>query len=395
MLLIISVLVLLIALLRTRQRAHDNVELLLGALKNGDYSFRFVENSRRRRDVNAMLNDIKVILARAREGEIRREQFLSIIVAAVPTGIVVVDGRGFVRAANDAALRMLGLPVFTHLRQLPPELRRDFEALAEGRRATVRVVDEREQRQVSLGLTEVDGLRVVTMQNIAGELEEREMESWVKLIRVMTHEIMNSVAPITSLSEAMAEQWGGAENSVQTAQTAVKTAPAADLRRNTIEAFDTIAHTARGLQHFVAGYRSFSGIPKPNLQLTPLVPLAERVGGLHGARVVVAEDVAAAIDAGQIEQVLTNLLKNAAEAGSRDIEIRVGMSASGAVAVSVSNDGAPLSDDVLPHIFVPFFTTKPDGTGVGLSVSRHIMRLHGGNLTHRRAAGRTIFTLEF
>ena len=393
---------------RESKKFNSNIVFLLNALENGDYSFGFTEIAampRERRDINSILNVIKEILIKARETEIENEKFLSLIVAGIPIGIAIVDERGFVKVANDAALRLLGMHVFTHVKQLgmvDEAVAEAFRGLAPGRGATVRIADEREERLISLGSSEIkfkNGiLKVITMHNIAGEIEAGEMESWIKLIRVMTHEIMNSIAPITSLSETMLMAWhdrdaGGDRK----------------LDRNTVEAFETITSTARGLSSFVESYRRFTGIPKPELREVKLAALAERIAGLEapafrsrGIEVAIMAadpDLTVAADEGQITQVLVNLLKNAAEAipteqtGGR-IEIRI-FAGVETVRLDVANNGTPIPRDVLPHIFVPFFTTKDSGTGIGLSVSRYIMRLHGGNLKHHTEDNFTIFSMVF
>lgn len=390
------------------RKYNSNIIFLLNALENGDYSFGFAADaagiSREKRDVNSILNVIKDILVRAREEQIENEKFLSLIVAAIPTGIAIVDERDFVKVANDAALKLLGLRVFTHVKQLgmvDETVLQAFRDLTPGRRATVRVADEREERLISMGVSRIrvkrGKLRVVSMHNIAGELEEREMESWIKLIRVMTHEIMNSIAPITSLSETMLHAWNEAVDDEK-------------LRQNTVEAFGTITATARGLLSFVESYRRFTGIPKPALRPVSLADFAAKMAGLEVALLeergiaisITSDDPATTVaaDEGQIGQVLVNLLKNAAEAidperGDGEITVRVWRDGE-SVRLDVANNGTPIPAEVLPHIFVPFFTTKSTGTGIGLSVSRYIMRLHGGNLKHHTDdTGRTVFSMVF
>jgi nitrogen fixation/metabolism regulation signal transduction histidine kinase len=417
-------------LLYNYKKFNKSVIFLLNALENGDYSFSFAESemSREKRDVNSILNVIKNILIKAREQEIENEKFLSLIVAAIPAGIVIVDERNFVKVANDAALRLLGLNVFTHVKQLAmvdESVLHTFQELVPGRKATVRIADEREERLISLGLTKIrikrGTLRVVAMHNIAGELEEREMESWIKLIRVMTHEIMNSIAPITSLSETMLTAWEESRtgqnssdtNHIETSREenpSVRDEEDKRLKTNTIEAFETITSTARGLLSFVESYRRFTGIPKPELRPVNLAWLAEKM--IHLASPLLRErgievttrfpdpEITVAADEGQIGQVLGNLLKNATEAilpgqtGGK-IEVRISKNNEGEVLLDVVNNGAPIPQDVLPHIFVPFFTTKASGTGIGLSVSRYIMRLHGGNLKHFADDSHTFFRMIF
>ncbi len=394
-------------LLKGYGKLNSNFIFLLNAIENGDYSFNFSETglSRREKELNGVLNAIKEILARAREEEIENEKFLSLIVEAIPVGIIIIDERDFVTVTNDAALRLLGLHVFTHTKQLEmldPAVYEAFVGLAPGGKATVRVADEREERLISLSLSRIGfkngTLRVVTMDNIAGELEEREMESWIKLIRVMTHEIMNSIAPVTSLSETMLTAWNGEQGENE-----------GMLRRNTVEAFETIASTAHALLSFVESYRRFTGIPTPVLRPVKAVPLVEKAiklesetfrrRGIETVTRFADRNITVYADKGQIIQVLINLLKNAVEAipASRTdgkIELRV-FENDEKVYVEVADNGQPVPDDVMPHIFVPFFTTKQEGTGIGLSVSRYIMRLHGGNLKHHAGGGCTVFSMVF
>ncbi len=404
---VLTALISLQGLLKGYGKLNRNFIFLLNAIENGDYSFNFSETglSRREKELNGVLNAIKEILARAREEEIENEKFLSLIVAAIPVGIVIVDERDFVTVSNDAALRLLGLHVFTHTKQLEmvdPAVYETFRNLTPGGKATIRVADEREERLMSLSSSQIrfknGTLRVVTMSNIAGELEEREMESWIKLIRVMTHEIMNSIAPVTSLSETMLTAWNSGQGEDERV-----------LRRNTVEAFETIASTAHALLSFVESYRRFTGIPAPVLRPVKAVPLVEKALKLESEAFrqrgieaeVRSDDAGITVDAdeGQITQVLVNLLKNAAEAippsqtGGR-VEVRV-FARDGKVHIEVADNGLPVPEDVLPHIFVPFFTTKQEGTGIGLSVSRYIMRLHGGNLKHHTGGGCTVFGMVF
>jgi nitrogen fixation/metabolism regulation signal transduction histidine kinase len=397
---------------RSYERRNRNFVFLLNAIENGDYSFNFSSDSRtlsrREQELSLVLNAIKDILIRARDEEIENEKFLSLIVAAIPVGIVIIDERDFVKAANDAALKLLGLSVFTHIRQLGMVDERVMEAFGSvtpRRGTTLHIADEREERLISLGVSTIrikkGALKVFTMHNIAGELEEREMESWIKLIRVMTHEIMNSIAPINSLSETMGYAW---------AHSADNPDEAGRLQRNTMEAFATITSTARGLLSFVESYRRFTGIPKPQLHPLQLGQLAEKVVNLEknfmdnrNIRILMRpndSDVTVSADEGQISQVLVNLLKNAAEAidagrGDGRVEVHVWRDGESAVHIDVTNNGTPIPEDVLPHIFVPFFTTKDSGTGIGLSVSRYIMRLHGGNLKHHAEGDLTTFSMVF
>jgi len=265
-----------------------------------------------------------------------------------------------------------------------PEL---FRNLKVGDSRQLALTTEKEEFPVSLHVSEIrlkNGImRVMTLNNIGSELEMKEMESWTRLIRVMTHEIMNSIAPITSLSETMRSIYHDANTDIN------------ELRQDTLEAFETINTTASGLLSFVESYRKFTSVPKPKKESFNLTALVEKVVKLYEQaireknieiRLPVGEPVFAFADENLIRQVLTNLVKNAVEAvGTSDnerIEISIHPQETGNVTLDIANTGKLIPPEVLPHIFVPFFTTKPNGSGVGLSVSRYIMRLHGGKLLH-------------
>ena len=389
------------------KKFNSNVLFLLNALDNGDYSFHFSEAklSRREKELNVMLNRIKEILVSARKEVIENEKFLSLIIESVSTGIIIMDEKGHVQTVNQSALNLMGLPVFTHINQLNninetfPEL---FRNLRVGENPRIEVSNEREEMQVTLSLSEIvikrGRMKVITLNNIGNELEAKEMESWIRLIRVMTHEIMNSIAPITSLSETLLTLHNTPEND----------SSEEDLRLNTIEAFQTIHSTAKGLLSFVDSYRKFTAIPKPNIRSFEVKPLIDKILHLE-EKCIKGKDIQVEVfetsehtkwlaDEKLITQVLVNLVKNAVEAitdtETKKIRISINHHADGKVQIEVSNTGNPIAKEVLPHIFIPFFTTKDYGTGIGLSISRYIMRLHGGKLTHATSAeGWTVFTV--
>ncbi|ADQ78329.1 multi-sensor signal transduction histidine kinase [Paludibacter propionicigenes WB4] len=389
------------------KKFNSNVLFLLNALDNGDYSFHFSEDklSRREKELNVMLNRIKEILVGARKEVVENEKFLSLIIESVSTGIIIMDEKGHVQTVNQSALDLMGLPVFTHINQLSnvneafPDL---FRNLRVGDNPRIEVSNEREEMQVSLSLSEIvikrGRMKVITLNNIGNELEAKEMESWIRLIRVMTHEIMNSIAPITSLSETLLTLHNMPEND----------SSEEDLRLNTIEAFETIHSTAKGLLSFVDSYRKFTAIPKPNIRSFEVKPLIDKILHLE-EKCINEKNIQVELreadehtewlaDEKLITQVLVNLVKNAVEAITdtelKRIRISINRLADGKVQVEVSNTGNPIPKEVLPHIFIPFFTTKDSGTGIGLSISRYIMRLHGGKLTHTTSAeGWTVFTV--
>lgn len=390
------------------KKFNQNILFLLNALDNGDYSFHFTESkmSARERDLNTMMNRIKDILTNARKEVIQNEKFLSLIIENVSTGIVIVTERGNVRTVNHSALQLLGLPVFTHLNQLS-SINEDypllFHNIKAGEKGQISVINEREEVLVSLQVSQIkvndDLIKVITLNNIGNELEAKEMESWIRLIRVMTHEIMNSIAPITSLSETMLTLLN--DKDLDTMDSSMK--------NNTVEAFDTIHITAKGLLAFVESYRRFTGVPQPVIKAFELRPLINKLVHLHEHLMedrnievqIIAKDENSIIsgDENLITQVVVNIIKNAIQAidPSEHGKIFIKYSIQNKFTyIDISNTGKPIPKEELSSIFIPFFTTKESGSGIGLSISRYIMRLHGGKLIHSLSPeGYTTFTLVF
>ena len=355
---------------RRYRKTVKKVVFLFDALDNGDYTFRFPENGKYDDDklMNASLNRVKEILRHARDEQIEREKYFELIIDSVDTGILVLDDeRGVVLRCNKAALKMLQTEVVTHVNQIKDRLEslsvRDAYTTLKGRR-----------------------VRIVAISDIKGELANQEIDSWVKLIRVLTHEIMNTITPIVSLSEVMLTQAEGGRK--------------AEL--------EVINRTSKELVRFVENYRKFTHVPTPVPQLFYVKPFLERMARLAEQRMkpgctvgvdVSPEDLLVYADEGLIGRVVSNLLKNAVEAvgGDGSVSVRAYTGDDDKVVVDVTDDGEPIPDDVAAHVFVPFFTTKKDGSGVGLSISRQIMRVSNGTiqLVQDRCNKLTTFRLTF
>ena len=411
---------------------NKNILFLLNALETGDFTFHFRETklSGRERELNRMMNRIKDILAKARKEIIENEKFQAVILESVSTGIIIMDENNQIVEINSAVNKLLGLPVFTHINQLAPldkSLPDMIRNLNDTDTKSLKIANEREEVQLSLRSSTVlvrgVKLKIISLSNIRSEMDHMELDSWIRLIRVMTHEIMNSIAPVTSLTDTLLSAYWQqytiaspeAGESVQADDAAESQAgleSAAEERvdpliENTIEALQTINTTAKGLVNFVNSYRKFTGIPKPQMAPVSLQQLIEQTITLEAATLeewnvtvtlqLPPQPMMVTLDESQIKQVLLNLLKNAVEATAGEGgEIRIALTREREkLHLDLCNNGRPIPEEVLPNIFVPFFTTKESGTGIGLSLSRYIMRLHGGTLTHFTDGDWTVFRLTF
>ena len=377
-------------LLRLYSDSIRRVTFMFNAIDNDDFTFRFHEDPSKvdNRMLNAALNRIKEILVRAKVRTEERERYYQLIMEYARTGLITINDAGSVYQANGEALRIFGLPRLTHIQQLElpaPEAYRVLTKIRPGEKHHVSCVTETGEMSLSLGCSEIvlekRRLRVVVISDINSELSEMQIESWNKLTRILTHEIMNSLAPITSLSDTL-------------------------LHIDRTHGLDTISATSRRLMAFVDNFRRFTKIPVPQkapFEVRGLLEHAMTLIAVEGIRIRLdVEPANTMIYADQmlVGQVVVNLLKNAREAvGTRRdacIEITSRIDPQENVVIKISNNGGAIPAEVTENIFTPFFTTKPDGSGIGLSVSRRIMQLHKGSLRlTANTDNRVTFTLLF
>ncbi len=386
------------AIFRLFSQNTRKLTFLFDSIANGDYSFKFTEYNGAAADnlLNNALNRIRDLLADEKANIVRMEEYYKLIMDSVSTGILVVDDRGGIYQSNREAHRLLGLEVLTHVSQLErtdPALPALFMKIRPPERCQAAFNTETGTVNLSLSASEVTAkgqtLRIVAINEIGGELDEREADSWIKLTRVLTHEIMNSVTPIVSLADTLSESG----------------LPSGKVGEELRQGLNTIKSTSSGLLTFVDSYRRLTRIPLPQKQLFYITPLLERVAALNAtgqvAIKVKAEPAGLLLHADEnlIFQVLANLVLNALHAvegrAAPRVIISAYVNAGDNVVVEVEDNGPGIPEEIRPHIFVPFFTTKSEGSGLGLSVSRQIMRLHGGTLSHASSEGRTRFILTF
>ena len=384
------------------RRQTEKITSMFDAIDNADYAFRFAAQRRFSHDalVNNSLNRILQILVQAKIDALHREKYYELIINSISTGILVIDDNGYVVQTNSEALRMLGLAVFTYVKQLG-RINEKLEALITnilpGDKRQISFDNERETVSLSVrasGMTLRDKrVRIVAINNIRSELEEMEVDSWIRLTRVLTHEIMNSITPIVSLSQTLFSIHVNADKEIR-------------------DGLDVICSTSKSLISFVDSYRKFTHIPQPKPSLFYVQKFAERMIqlALHQNNCpdiafvinVAPDDLILYADENLIAQVTLNILKNAIQAvGNKRpdgrIELKAYCNADESVIIEIANNGPAIAPEVAKHIFVPFFTTKEGGSGVGLSIARQIMRLAGGNITLKNAAPgkQTTFLLTF
>jgi len=387
------------------KQVSKKLSYVLRALQNDDYHFHFPENlnNKAERDFNISLNKIHNLLQTARLTAIEQERYYELILNDIRTGILAIDERGHVYQYNRSALRLLGLSIFTHINQLEkidPAFPAIFASLEAKDRRRISYTNERGVVHLVINVTTIAfrdrTLRILAINDIESELSEKEIESWVRLVRVLTHEIMNSVAPITSLSETLLHYFR-------------KQAVESDFSTTMITGLETINETGKGLISFVESYRKFTGIRQPEKRYFAVKNCLERVGQLmqleHDFQTdiqvsVESDDLQLFADERQVTQVLINLVKNALQAidekSDGKVTLRAGRNESEQVFIEVRDNGKGILPELIDDIFVPFFTTKEKGSGVGLSVSRYIMRLHNGNLQLQTSSHQgSVFVMTF
>lgn len=416
---IISIALLLLLLIMSINLFHylntvnSRINYFFEAIINEDFSLvstsgkgdKIVEKlNRNLSEVNRKMQQIKL-------ESMQQEQYLRALIEHIGTGILTYDDKGFVIHANSSMKGFLGLKQLTHLKQIEKV---DFtlaNALRQMRQHEQRLITiDGNQGKITLLIKATSfksgeqRLTLLSVQDIGQELSEKEVDSWMKLIRVLTHEIMNAIAPVTSLSETLSSYYVKDGHPISSSEVSEKVV------ETTIRGLEIIKEQGKGLITFVEGYRKFTRLPKPEKAIMSVSALLEKTVVLSKSGIINSSihlaikqsdaDLQILADDQLITQVLINLIKNAAEAldgkaGSK-ICLSAGSIVGGKVDISVTDNGPGIPEELLEEIFIPFFTTRAQGNGIGLSLSRQIMRLHGGSLKVRSTLGKeTIFTLRF
>lgn len=394
-------------------RSNENIASFLDSIRFDDlsYSFKTQSDDPVVQRLHMELNEAMRKLRSARREKDSEFLFFKNIVMHVGIGLIIFKENGAIEIFNSAARRLLKMnhaDNINDLREVSEPLVHVFRKLKTGGRELFRLTIGDDIVQLSLYAIELtlrgENVKLVSLQNIQSELEEKEMEAWQNLVRVLTHEIMNSVTPISSLA-------GIVEEELQQHLAAQQATPLTEEQLQDIHlSLQTISKRSEGLIHFVKEFRSLTSIPKPRLGTISLKTLLEELCMLHRKELmekeihldisVYPEDLTISADKNMIEQVVINLLKNAIqsfeEEENKEIALKAFLTEKSRPVISIRDNGTGIDPEALEKIFIPFYTTKKSGSGIGLSLSRQIMRQHAGTLTVKSTVGKgTEFIMRF
>ena len=399
-------------LIKIVESSDENFASLFNSIEFDDASSSFKTGSEDP-GVQKLQKELNEALAKLRYSRKERDseyQFYKNIVQHVGIGILTFKRDGSIQIINSAAKRLLRVAKaesIEDLREMSEPLVESFLKLKTGGRELVRLKAGDEVIQLSVYAIELtlrgEELKLISMSNIQSELEEKEMEAWQNLVRVLTHEIMNSVTPISSLAGIVEEDL---KHKLEKGSLNLKKEEAEDMHLS----LQTISRRSEGLIRFVKEFRNLTHIPKPKLAEVGVKNLLEEMAILHKKELadhgvtislsVDPEHLTISVDKNMIEQVLINLIKNAIQAFDEQPEKRIELTAfaseKGRAAISIKDNGQGIDPEAMEKIFIPFFSTKKTGSGIGLSLSKQIMRQHEGRISVKSKLGEgTEFILRF
>ena len=386
-------------------RTNKKLAFFFSAVRNEETTLTFPEGTgfASEKELNKSLNDLNEKLKIARINIELQEKFYRSIMENIRTSIISYYENGVVEFVNPELLNMFNMDHISHIGKLntiDPKLAQLLEIICTGeqKRLNIKSGNNLMNLDVHCQTIVIQGreLKIVTLQDIKNELDKHEMDSWQKLIRILNHEIMNSVAPITSLSSTLSGFYKSDGNEKTPDLITQK------IISDTIRGLNIIEDHGKGLIKFVESYRSLTQLPKPEFKRVNVKELLERVLILANCNLdtyingsfirpsisasVIPANLTLLADDKLLAQVFINLIKNAAEAfdnekGDNKIAIYAFINPAGRNTITIEDNGCGMDNDILEKIFIPFFTTKESGTGIGLSLSKQIMRLHNGNIT--------------
>ena len=390
----------------TTKHLKDKTTYMLDALEDNETNFRFNEDRLWGRGFNQALNRLHRLFDKERQHISEQERYYGQMLDHVRTGVIVLD-QLHVNYCNQAARTLLGLHSFRNLNQLDdlyPNLGKTFASLSCNSEQRATFSTDRGERAITMAATEalIKGktVKIVAFNDISSDIAENEELAWARLIRVLTHEIVNTITPISSLSDMLSQDIAAAQLSPD--EPAYRQLDMQELASG----LQTISTSAKGVIKFVNTYRNLTKVPVPVKTAFYLRDLVDRVLQLTAKQVAevgaecsfveLTEDILLYADENQIAQILVNLVTNALQAEATKITITAMIDEADAVIIDVTNNGLAITPESQKQIFIPFFSTKPEGSGIGLSLSRQMMRQHNGTIHLARSNNQeTVFTLIF
>ncbi len=395
---------------RLQNKVPDHINYYLEAILNDDFSIHSNQNLNNPtlKKIYRNLNRVHTKVKNSIQENEQKEQYFKALIEHISIGVLTYDENGFIIHANTTARELLHLSQLSHIKQLSKVNSDFFQTVVEMKSQQQQLfqLDGAKQKQNILlksvpFIQHEKQLMLLTLQNIDQQLDEKELDSYLKLIRVLTHEIMNGIAPITSLADSLSylfTQNGSPVSKDDIDESVIQT---------TVRGLSVINEQGVGLIKFVDLYRKLTRLPKPNKSIIPLHAFLEKnillsQAGSYGTDVnfklqLDNKDIKVSADEKLLSQVVINIFKNGFEALEKtlnpEIIIEVQETIQNQTEISIQNNGPQIPQVVLNEIFVPFYSTKENGSGIGLSLSKQIMRLHGGSLKVHSSSQNTTFTL--
>jgi len=407
------------------QKTNRDIARFFDSIKYSDFSqsFRSGVKGSSFEELNKAFSQVIEEFRKTRSEKEEHYRYLQIVVQHIGIGLLAFTQDGNVELMNTAAKKLLKINSIKNIMEfadISPSLVAALREIKAGDKVLVKIVIDNELSQLSIYATEFklreSHYTLVSLTNIQSELEEREMQAWQNLIRVLTHEIMNSVTPIVSLSSTASSLLEGLlkESDERKPEAGDGEKEALGIEGESLGdvkgALDTISKRSEGLLHFVDDYRNLTRIPVPNFQIVKVAELFGRIEKLFSDRFHIKKiwytysveppNLELTADPDLIEQVIINLVMNSisalSTAASPMIKLVGRVDGHGGTVIQVVDNGSGISEELLEKIFIPFFTTRKEGSGIGLSLSRQIMRAHKGGITvHSIPDKETVFTLKF
>jgi len=398
---LISFFLLLILVLQVHQLIHfinhtnRKIAYFFDAIKNEDFTLHFPEKDliKSFKSLNQSLNRVNGLIQEVHFKKQAQEQFFQEILKQANIGILTFNEKGHIIYSNPTVEKLLNYSPLNHIKQLEQvdeKLYGLFDGLKPFDQKLFQLTNEREKTQLAIKSTALsvnkENLLLVVVQDIYRELDEKETDSWIKLIRVLTHEIMNTITPMTSISESILKYYKTENKLISMAEFDEKHI------ENTAKGLEVISEQGDNLMSFVKSYRTLLSVPEPDKEIVlaqtlldnVLVLINQNANAIKISIEVSPDNLELFIDKKQITQVLVNLGKNALQSMENQkegvLKITAGVNTNEKYFIKVSDNGPGIPSELIDEIFVPFFTTKNTGTGIGLSLSKQILRLHGGTI---------------